>query len=108
MEAGDNSLGKWYIFLSDPIKTSSNQAYPSAVLFFFFLVYTLSTVVRIWFQVHSLFTFIFQAPGKLNNHKTGILITTLGNTLVFFFLFFLFFFFWGGVSIFPPYIKKNP
>ena len=42
-------------------------------------------MVRIWFQVQSLFTFIFQAPGKLNNHKTGILINTLGNTLLFFF-----------------------
>ena len=58
-------------------------------------------MVRIWFQVQSLFTFIFQAPGKLNNHKTGILINTLGNTLLFFFLGA------GGVSIFPPFIK-NP
>ena len=69
--------------------------------FFFFLVLTLSTMERIWFQVQSLFTFIFQAPGKLNNHKTGILINTLGNTLLFFFLGA------GGVSNFPPFIK-NP
>ena len=68
--------------------------------FFFFLVLTLSTMERIWFQVQSLFTFIFQAPGKLNNHKTGILITTLGNTL--FFFVFVFFYLGGGSTFFLP------
>ena len=111
MEAGDilSESGIIFFYLIQSKLQVTRLALQQYSFFFLVYTYTLSTVVRIWFQVQSPFTFIFQAPGKLNNHKTGILITTLGNTLVFFLFFFCFFLFGGGGGQhFSSLHKKKP